>query len=167
MSKSVPSVRILPTEQYFALVRQQLSENGQAFVRVTGNSMRPLLHHLRDGVILSPPGRIRKGDIVLFDRRNGHYALHRVIRAGKNGFIMAGDHQWHMEMDLPYDQVVGVAAAIVRRGRRISRNNFFLKVYSLALTTFAFPRIYLRKAIGRAIKPFRRSGAGQRNGARS
>ena len=90
MSKPIPSVRVLPTEQYFSLVRQQLAETGQAFVRVTGVSMQPLLRHLRDGVVLGPPQRLRRGDIVLFDRLNGRYALHRVIRVGKNGFTMAG-----------------------------------------------------------------------------
>ncbi len=164
MSNSVPAIRILPTEQYFALVRQQLAENGQAYVRVTGVSMMPLLRHLRDGVIVVPPEKVRLGDIVLFDRRNGRYALHRVVWKGKKGFSMAGDNQWHMEKNLPYDQIVGVAAAIDRNGRRIPRENFFLKMYALTVTAFTFPRIYLGKLAGKLKKLFSPSKSPDRKG---
>lgn len=157
MSSESSSVRILPTEAYFTLVKRQLSEHGQAYVRVTGMSMWPLLRHLRDGVIIVPPGRVRAGDIVLFDRRNGRYALHRVIRVTGNSFSMAGDNQRHMETGLPLEQVVGVVTEIDRGGRRISCRNFFLEIYSRALTSLAWPRIYLRKAVGKLIGPLRRS----------
>ena len=167
VEKSVPSIRILPTEQYFALVRQQLSENGQAFVRVTGNSMWPLLHHLRDGVIIVPSRSVQQGDIVLFDRQNGRYALHRVICAGENGFIMAGDHQWHVEKDLPYNQIIGVVAAIQRKGRLIPRENFFQRIYARMMATLAFPRIRIRNALVKLVKPFIRPGNTPGEGANS
>ncbi len=157
MTGSRAPVQILPTETYFDLVRCQLEGSGQAYVRVTGSSMQPLLRHLRDGVVIEPPARIRTGDIVLFDRRNGRYALHRVIRRGKRGFTMAGDNQWHMEHNLPYDQVVGVVTVIVRNGRRVSRNNLSLKIYTWTVTFLAFPRIYLQKAVGKLVEPFRKT----------
>ncbi len=150
------TVKVLPTETYFAMVRKQLAETGQATVRVTGNSMRPLLHHLRDSVTIVPPENIRRGDIVLFDRRNGRYALHRVIRTGKNGFTMAGDNQWHMETNLPYDQVIGVVDSIVRDGQQIPCRNIFLKVFTFAVTALTFPRIYLRKVLVRLGRIIRR-----------
>ena len=128
-------------------MREQLSENGQAYIRVTGSSMQPLLHHLRDGVAIVPPREIRKGNIVLFDRKNGRYALHRVIQKGETGFTMAGDNQWFMEKDLPYDQIVGVASDIHRKGKWISCRSFRMRAYSRAVTLLAFPRIYLWKGI--------------------
>lgn len=136
--KRIP-LKVLPTETYFSMVRQALSDHGQAFVRVTGVSMLPLLHHLRDGVVLVPCQTVRSGDIVLFDRKNGRYALHRVIRTGKNGFTMAGDNQWHLEKDLPYDQIVGVVSCIIRGGRSISCENFALKMYARAVTLCSIP----------------------------
>ncbi len=155
-------MKLLPTETYFSLVRQQLSENKQAFVRVTGMSMWPLLRHLRDGVTLVPPDCIRKGDIVLFDRMNGRYALHRVIRKGKMDFTMAGDNQWYMESGLPYTQVVGVVSSIHRAGKVISCEKFFLRFYSLAVTWLAFPRIYMWKVVEHTAKFFRRHGNRQK-----
>ena len=149
------TVRVIPTETYFALVRRSLAETGRAYVRVTGDSMRPLLRHLRDGVVIVPPGRVRAGDIVLFDRRNGRYALHRVIYKGKNGFVMAGDNQWHLERALPYGQILGVVDEIVRDGRRIARKNVFLKMYSWIVTGLTFPRIYMRKAAAAPVRRLR------------
>lgn len=166
MSEDRP-VRVIPTETYFSRIRQKLSDDGRAYVRVTGDSMRPLLRHLRDGVIIVPPERVRIGDIVLFDRRNGRYALHRVIRTGETGFMMAGDNQWHMEKDLPYDQIVGVACGVVRGERFIPRENFFLRIYSLAVTWLSFPRIYLWKAVKRAGKPRSRPDTEGRKGGQA
>ena len=151
-------MRRIPTETYFSLVRQQLAENGRAYVRVTGESMRPILRHLRDGVVIVPPDRIRRGDIVLFDRMNGRYALHRVIRVGKAGFVMAGDNQWHFETDLPYNQIVGVVSEIDRSGKIISVDNFFYRMFTFTVVSVAFPRIYIHKIIGRLAKFFRRFG---------
>ena len=156
MSKVNAPIRVLPMEEYFALVRQMLSENGQAYVRVTGMSMWPLLCHLRDGVVLKASSAIHTGDIVLFDRRNGRYALHRVIFKGKHGFVMAGDNQWHFEKNLPYSQIVGVVDEIDRDGRRIASRNIFVKMYGLLVTGLTFPRIYLRKGVSRLARLFRR-----------
>lgn len=149
------TIRVLPTEKYFAMIRQTLYVSGQAYVRVTGNSMWPMLRHLRDGVVISSRERVHVGDIVLFDRLNGHYALHRVIKKGRNGFTMAGDNQCHMEEALPYDQIMGVAVSIDRNGHKISRNNYFVKSYAIVVTAFTFPRIYLWKLVQKLGKPFR------------
>ena len=148
--------RVINTEAYFQMVKHELCETGEATIRVTGDSMRPLLHHLRDQVVLVPPEKVRRGDIVLFDRRNGRYALHRVIHAGKRGFDMAGDNQWHMERDLPYEQIVGVVERICRNGRWVSSKNILMKIYSWGVTLLTVPRIYLRQAIRVLVKPFRR-----------
>ena len=137
------------------MIRQTLDVSGQAYVRVTGNSMWPMLRHLRDGVVISSREPVHVGDIVLFDRLDGHYALHRVIRKGRNGFTMAGDNQWHMEEALAYDQIMGVVVRIDRKGHKISRNNFFIKSYAITVTALTFLRIYLWKMVQKLVKPFR------------
>ena len=160
------TIKTIPTEEYFARVKQQLSENGQAFVRVTGNSMQPLLHNLRDGVAIVPPGEIHIGDIVLFDRQNGRYALHRVIRKRKKGFTMAGDNQRHMEKDLPYGQIIGVVSQIQRNGKWIPCTNVWLRIYFRMVTILTYPRIYLWKCIVRLKKLIRLGENKDQEGAR-
>lgn len=159
-------LRVLPTEVYFDLVREMLLLNGQACVRVTGTSMQPLLHHLRDEVILIQPEKVRQGDIVLFDRRDGRYALHRVIRSGKDTFTMAGDNQWHVEEDLPCGQIVGVVSAVVRDGRRIECSSTVLRLYAQAVTLMTFPRIRLRRVLSRLLKLSGPGGAFTKKGER-
>ena len=152
MNLSNPPVTIIPTETYFSMVRQQLAATGRAYVSVTGNSISPLLRHLRDGVTVLPPKTILRGDIVLFDRMNGHYALHRVIQTNKTGFAMAGDNQWHIETDLSYQQVVGVVSEIIRDGKTFSIERHLIKGYTLLVVIVAKPRIYIYKVIKKALK---------------
>ena len=195
MDERARSIRILPTETYFAMVRRMLSESGSAYVRITGMSMWPLLHHLRDGVIIEPlhlsvsagiepqehtdisfgddsernaadfyhnfssnadgtpiHKQIHPGDIVLFDRQNGRYALHRVIRTKKTGFSMAGDNQWHIETNLPYEQIIGVVTCIERNGHRLSSRSLLLKVYTIIVVIFAYPRIFIYKGVRRLVR---------------
>ena len=154
---SAHSLRILPTEKYFALIRQILSSNGRAYVRVTGISMQPLLRNLRDGVILIPPKKIRTGDIVLYDRHNGRYALHRVIRKYENGFTMAGDNQWYLEENLSYDQIVGVAEGIDRGGQRISCENWLIRGYSFAMVILALPRMHVHQLYKKVMHQVRKT----------
>lgn len=123
-------VKILPTDIYFAGIKQSLEESGQAFVRVTGDSMRPLLRHLEDGVFIVPVERIKRGDIVLFDRRNGRYVLHRVIRVRGDYFSMCGDNQWRMDRKLPAAQVVGRVQWIQRGSKVIPADKWWMKAYA-------------------------------------
>ena len=133
-------MQIIPTEQYFDMVRRELAEKGEAFVRVTGISMQPLLRHLKDGVVIVQADEVHPGDIVLFDRKNGHYALHRVIAIDTDGFSMAGDNQWHVEEALPYDQIVGKVASIVKNGKKKSTNGTWIRIYSRGSRTLAVPK---------------------------
>lgn len=127
--------------------------------------MQPLLRHMRDGVTIIPPDRIRRGDIVLFDRMNGRYALHRVIRMGKTGFSMAGDNQWHLEKELSYDQIIGVVSRIHRGGKDIPCTHAGLRLYTWAVTRLAEPRIRIWKTIRYAGKLLHIPGRGSRKGS--
>ena len=149
-------VRLVATDVYFSLIRQQLEEHGQACVRVTGTSMRPLLRHMRDSVTIAAPGRIRAGDIVLFDRGNGRYALHRVIRTQKDTFAMAGDRQRHIETGLAYGQIAGVVVSIERGGRTISARSLPARAYGGAMVLRARLRLLARQILRPLKRPLHR-----------
>ena len=157
-------VKAIPTDEYFSLVREQLSLQGKAFVRVTGNSMQPLLYHLRDGAVIVPPSKIRTGDIVLYDRHNGRFALHRVIWKGKTSFKMAGDNQYYIDKNLNYDQIVGVVSEIERKGKRISCNSFGLRLYSFWVIVITGPRIFFHKVAAKIKRILFRSGGKAKKG---
>ena len=99
---------------------QAIRLGGCAELVVTGISMLPFLHPLRDSVILEAPSALRVGDIVFFSRGGGRFILHRIRRILKNGeLVVCGDNQDWTEQVAP-EQVLAKAAAVRRGGKVIS-----------------------------------------------
>ena len=56
---------------------------------ISGGSMTPFLAPGRDIVYLSKADRIlKRGDMVLYQRKNGDYVLHRILRADHGSYTM-------------------------------------------------------------------------------
>lgn len=120
------SVRL---EQMMPLIRERLS-NGES-VRFTpqGTSMRPMILGGRDQVILSPlPERLKKFDLPLYQRDNGQYVLHRIVKAGKD-FTCIGDGQFIYEPGVRQDQMLALATGFVRKGKTRSTDCFSYWLY--------------------------------------
>lgn len=101
-------------------------------LRVQGTSMSPFLRNREDSVVLAKPEKIKKGDIIVFER-NGYYIMHRVISI-KNGFVdTLGDNLITPEKDIPVERVVAVVSNAVRNGKEIDTKsivwNFYSKIY--------------------------------------
>lgn len=126
------NIKQLPTEEYFQIIREQLTLSGKATVRITGTSMKPFLTPIRDVVEIIPPdSSLKRGDIVLFDTHYGRYILHRITRLSNQNFDMRGDNTIHGEKNLPKDFIVGIVSCAVRNGRLIKRESFIFKIYSI------------------------------------
>jgi len=128
---SNPVVKVIPTEEYFGIVKQQLAMDGSASVRVTGCSMKPFLFPVRDTVVIVPPKDIAVGDVVLFDTCRGRYILHRVTRVGEKDFDMRGDNTANGEFRLPRALLVGVVSSAYRNGRQIDRGSRAWRAYAV------------------------------------
>ena len=110
-------VRQIPMAQLRELLDEQLA-HGEALLPVTGNSMWPLLADGRDMVRLTRlDRRVQRGDIVLYQRADGSYILHRVIRLSASGdCICCGDAQWEREQ-VDEAQIIAYVTAFRRKGR--------------------------------------------------
>ena len=90
----------------------------------TGYSMYPLVIPGRDRAVIAPFIRqrdtIRKGDVLLFRRKESILVLHRVCRVTKQGVYFVGDNQKEVEGPIALHQIVGKATGFVRKGHRIS-----------------------------------------------
>lgn len=119
---------------------------------VRGYSMRPFLEHERDKVILVPPRTPRTGDVVLAEVSKERYALHRVIEADGKRYIMRGDgNPLKMKEVFTEENIIGVAKAFIRKGKRVSTESLQWKAYSTAWEILKpFRRVLL--AIYRRIK---------------
>ncbi len=143
-----------------------LADSGQAYVRVTGASMQPLLRHLRDGVIIVPATKVRKGDIALCARWNGCYVLHRVVRVRGDRFTMVGDHVWYADKDLSLDQLVGVVSVLCRNGKEIPCSRLSVRIYGWVQAQIALPRLWLRRFAKNVTRPLRKAWREHRKGAK-
>ncbi len=89
-----------------------------------GNSMYPLVIPGRDRVVLAPfvrqRDRIRRGDVLLFRRKNSILVLHRVCRVTQEGVYFVGDNQRVVEGPIAPSQIIGRGVGFVRNGYRIS-----------------------------------------------
>ena len=107
---------VLDTEAFLDAVCAMVAE-GKANVPVPirGISMRPFLYD-GDYAYLSPlPGKIKKGDILLFQRENRQYVLHRVYKTRRDGsLLMLGDSQVTAEPVAAHQ--LRAKASFVRRG---------------------------------------------------
>lgn len=85
----------LDTEKYLNAVCLMLRQgNSRVPVPVAGNSMRPFLK-TGDTVFLDAiHDPVKVGDILLFQKENGQYVLHRVVKCRADGsFLLLGDNQ--------------------------------------------------------------------------
>ena len=91
--------------------------------------MLPMLRQGQDRVVLSPvPDRLKKYDLPLYQRSNGQYVLHRVIKAGET-YTCMGDNQFDPEPDLRQDQMIALVTRFTRGNREIPVTAWHYQLY--------------------------------------
>ena len=122
---------LLDTTEYLDTVCQLLQEGHRnVTVPVTGGSMVPFLHS-GDTAYLDPlPKKLRRGDIVLYRRRNGDYVLHRIFKIRRDGsYLMAGDAQERIEILPSRAQIHGIVGAVRHKDQLITPKHFYWQIY--------------------------------------
>lgn len=103
------------------LMKEQLSVGGSVTFGPKGTSMLPLIRQNIDSVVISPvSGALKKYDVPLYQRDDGHYVLHRIVGVGKNGYVMCGDNQFSRERGITDKQIIGVMTAVIKPEGKIS-----------------------------------------------
>ncbi len=131
-----------------------LSAGGTVKLPITGTSMLPLLVAGRDNVVLKKADLpLRRFDLPLYRRKDGAFALHRVIAVEKDGtYTMCGDNQWVKEPGIAGEQMIGVVTEVERKGKLISVRSFRYRTY-VRFWHALFPvRKYLVKLRGKLTK---------------
>ena len=125
------SERKIKLDDAIFLIREQL-DNGQTVTfSPNGISMLPFLKEGRDTVTLSlPAGKLKKYDVALYQRKNGQYVLHRVVKV-KEDYTFVGDNQFALENGVSQDQIIAVCTSFVRNGKRISANDPYWRVWAI------------------------------------
>ena len=111
--------RVLDTQAYLDTVCQLLKEGETSVaVPVAGGSMIPFLHH-GDTVYLDLPRfPLKQGDVLLYQRSNGQYILHRLIKVNADGSLwMCGDAQRELEYLPGKECVHGLVTSALHKGK--------------------------------------------------
>lgn len=120
-----------PFAQMMPLITESFRQGMTATVPVTGNSMWPLFSHKRDCAVLSACDgqRLRRGDVPLYQRPDGQYILHRIIKVKPDVYVLAGDAQRELEY-LPKSCVVALMTAFIRKGKTVNCRNMRYRAYA-------------------------------------
>ena len=150
--------RILPPEVLLEEYRQLLQneEIESLPLVISGNSMSPFLIHGRDTVYLSRLKRpAKRGDVLLYQRDNGAYVLHRVYKIEGNTLTMVGDAQVIPERGIHPEQVIAVMTSALRKGKRQAPGWFWWEFFEKVWIRMLPLRRPVRAAYTLLTKPFR------------
>jgi signal peptidase I len=136
------------------LIEESIKSGQKVKMQVSGISMTPLLHDVRDAVVLEKPDKLKKYDIVLHRRENGQYILHRIIKKKGDVLTIAGDFETEKEYPVYENQVIAKVTSFRRNGKEYSVTDFIIRLYS-RLWLFIFPQrqnvLYLINVIRRKL----------------
>ena len=105
-------------EQLMPLIREQLAQGKTVRFSPRGTSMLPMLRQGIDSVVFSPlPEKLKKYDLPLYQRQNGQYVLHRIVKVGDT-YTCIGDNQFAYEPGLRHDQMIALVTEFYRGEKR-------------------------------------------------
>ncbi len=143
----------LPLDDLMPIICEHLQRGQKVKISPKGTSMLPMIRQGKDSVILSPVSReIKKYDIVLYQRENGQYVLHRVIRVSTT-LTFAGDNQIYIEKGIKMGQIIAVVDEFYRGRRRYSVDNPIYKAYYI-IHHYLRPLRRIYRALGRRVKKY-------------
>ncbi len=131
-------------------LEESLLKDGVWASNTVGASMRPLLRHHKDMVIIQPiTDEVKKYDVLLYRKPNGAYTLHRVIGLRPNEYLIRGDNTYFLER-VPRDKVIGIMTEINRGGKTVRVGDTSYKIYS-RIWNFIYPIRWLFYQIRRGL----------------
>lgn len=115
--------------------RQIMQDNDFFIATPVGTSMLPMIRERIDTVKLVKVSRkLKKGDVILYERANKTYVLHRIVGIKKqNGiekYILCGDNQVVLEKYVEENQIIAVMEGYFRGESYIDCDNIDYKRYA-------------------------------------
>ena len=81
-------MKTVDTNAYVAVLRELIAEGREVSLLISGSSMEPFLKDQRDYICFKAPDReLAAGDMVFYQRGNGQYIMHRIIRWNRKAII--------------------------------------------------------------------------------
>lgn len=139
--------------EIWPLISESIKDGGQFTMLPRGISMLPLIRPARDEVVLVEPINIKKTDIVLYRRDDGHFVLHRVMYIKKGEYLMCGDNQSWLEHGITEKHLLAKVSEIHKDGKTVDTttkkySKYVKKLYS------KIRRARIRRFLGRIKRIF-------------
>ncbi len=116
-------------EDLIPLLQEKQAAGESLCIGPKGTSMLPLIRQGIDFVELSSvPEKLKKYDLPLYQRRDGQYVLHRIVKACER-YTCIGDNQYVFEPGVRHSQMLALATAIYRGDKRISVDSLPYQLY--------------------------------------
>ncbi len=113
-------------------IEKLLKEGKTVQIMPEGYSMYPLFVPGRDWAVIEPLSgkKPKRGDVVLYRRKNSILVLHRVYKCRGNSCYMVGDNQSETEGPIGEECIRGILIGVVRRGSYLPVSNPLYKLFS-------------------------------------
>lgn len=98
------------------IIEEVINTGGEFRIIPHGNSMLPLIRPGVDEVVLVAPNDLKKYDIVLYNRSDGKYVLHRLMYIKGEKCLMCGDNQRFYEYDVGKTHIIAKVKELYRGG---------------------------------------------------
>lgn len=130
---------------YDETIRAVLESGGEFRIYPRGTSMLPLLYEGRDSVCIEKPeGDLKKNDIAFYLRDDGHYVLHRIIKAQDGNYTICGDNQTALETGITNSHIIGRVTKIYRKDKLITPDTKSYRLYLFLWQFFFVRRIFFK-----------------------
>lgn len=139
-------------EHLYPLIAPIIRQGGTVKMKVTGYSMYPLVSSRRDSVLLGKCGKLKIGDVPLFQRKDGSFVLHRIVGAKDGAYMLMGDYETKREYPVYPHQIVAVAKGFYRKDRFWPCDGFRYKLYSTFWRKTACIRPFLLRCIAAFVR---------------
>lgn len=116
----------LNTREYVGRLKLLVEAGDTVSMRIVGSSMSPFLIHNRDIIFFKAPDRkLRRGDMVFFQRDSGQYVMHRIYAVKPDGYYIIGDAQTEIEGPVRPEQVFALIIKVKRKDRWLEPGDFW------------------------------------------
>lgn len=113
-------------------VISEIKNGGTVTMVGGGTSMKPFIESEKDKIVLSQirdNKKIRVGEIYLYRRSNGRYAVHRVYSLKGNTVLMCGDSQITIEK-IDKNDLIAIVTQVIKPPKTINCLKFSCLLFS-------------------------------------
>lgn len=143
-------MKVVDTYEYVSVLRE-LTEQGQSVsMLIAGSSMSPFLAHQRDYIYFEKPKRkLKKGDMVFYQRDTGQFVMHRICKDNKDGtYNIVGDAQTFIENGIREDQIFALITKVKRKNKMVGPGDFWWNFFERVWINMIPLRPIARKLYG-------------------